>query len=85
MKKALTRLEEAGVSVKIAKKQKACMYNKVSIFDYKIVATGSYNYTKNGSLKNDENLVIIEGKEIAGQFQKYVFDRVMDNETLFRV
>lgn len=82
MKKALKSLEEAGILVKIARKQKFCMHNKVGIFDSRIVATGSYNWTFSGSEKNDENLVILEGVKLAGQFEKYVFDRVMDLETL---
>jgi len=61
------------------------MHNKVGIFDGNIVCTGSFNWSRNGHLKNDENLVVLQGKEIADLFEKYVFDRVFDYETLVRV
>jgi len=44
------------------------MHHKVWIIDGKTVITGSFNPTKAGNEKNDENLVIIHDKEIAGQY-----------------
>jgi len=44
------------------------MHHKVFIIDESIVITGSYNPTKSGNERNDENLLIIESKEIAKQF-----------------
>lgn len=82
MNQYLQKLKNAGVPVHIAVKQKACMHNKVGIFDNKVVATGSYNWTASGSKRNDENLVILEGEEVAKLYTKYVFDRVIENETL---
>lgn len=82
MNAALVRLQDAGIIVKIAKKQKFCMHNKIAIFDEKIVATGSYNWSVAGSEHNDENLVILEGKKITEQFEKYVFNRIVEYETL---
>lgn len=81
MNQYLNKLEKAGIPVFVAKKQKSCMHNKVGIFDSSIVATGSYNWTSNGTRKNDENLVVMEGKEVAAIYEKYVFERVIDNET----
>jgi phosphatidylserine/phosphatidylglycerophosphate/cardiolipin synthase-like enzyme len=85
MKAALQRLEDAGVLVKIAVKQKAFMHNKVTIVDGKFVATGSFNYSKNASVSNDENLVVLEGLDIAEKYFKYVFERVLKKETLVRI
>lgn len=84
MNQYLKKLEKAGIKVYLATKQKACMHNKVGIFDGKYVATGSYNWTSNGTRRNDENLVVIEGEEIAAQYEKYVFNRVIENETAFK-
>ncbi|PIN75655.1 hypothetical protein COV18_02300 [Candidatus Woesearchaeota archaeon CG10_big_fil_rev_8_21_14_0_10_37_12] len=44
------------------------VHHKVFIVDEKIVITGSYNPTNNGNTRNDENVVIIHNKEIAGKF-----------------
>jgi phosphatidylserine/phosphatidylglycerophosphate/cardiolipin synthase-like enzyme len=85
MNQYLGKLEKAGIPVFTAKKQKACMHNKVGIFDSIIVATGSYNWTSNGTRKNDENLVLMEGKELATIYEKYVFERVITNETAKRI
>lgn len=78
----LAKLESAGIPVHIAYKQKACMHNKVGIFDSKIVATGSFNWTNNAYKRNDENLVVIEGEDLAQIYEQYVFERVIKNETL---
>lgn len=82
MNQYIQKLKNAGVPVHIATKQKACMHNKCGIFDSKTVATGSYNWTASGSKRNDENLVILEGRQIARQFTEYVFNRVIENETI---
>lgn len=51
------------------------MHNKFCIIDDHITLTGSYNWTASADLKNDENLLIIESKEIARiykeQFNKF--------------
>jgi len=44
------------------------MHHKVFIIDEEIVITGSYNPTKNGNEKNDENVLIIHNKEIAQEY-----------------
>jgi phosphatidylserine/phosphatidylglycerophosphate/cardiolipin synthase-like enzyme len=84
MSKALKQLEEGGITVKVAKKQRACMHNKCAIIDMRIVATGSYNFSKNATKRNDENLVVLEGRDIAEKYYKYVFERVLQKETLVR-
>jgi len=44
------------------------MHNKFCIFNTSIVATGSYNPTHRGSTANNNNLVIIRSKDVAGYY-----------------
>ena len=46
------------------------MHHKVFIIDEKTVITGSFNPTGGGDSRNDENLMVIEDKEIAGMFME---------------
>jgi len=46
------------------------MHHKVFIIDSKTVITGSYNPTKAGNEKNDENILIIHDRTIANKFLK---------------
>ncbi|WP_269914816.1 phospholipase D-like domain-containing protein [Acinetobacter sp. HY1485] len=51
---------------------KKIMHNKFCIIDFTKVITGSYNWTKNATY-NNENVSIIEGKDIAEQYaQKFI-------------
>ncbi len=51
------------------------LHHKVFIIDEETVITGSFNPTKNGNERNDENLLIIKDKDIALRFQQE-FERV---------
>lgn len=51
------------------------MHHKVFIVDEKIVALGSYNFSRSAEERNDENLLIIHDAEIAQQFMQE-FQRV---------
>jgi len=53
----------------------AKVHHKVFIIDKKIVVTGSYNPTKSGDERNDENIVIIHNEFVARQFLEE-FDRL---------
>ena len=44
------------------------MHHKVFIIDNRTVITGSFNPSKNADTKNDENVLIIYDKDIAGQY-----------------
>ncbi len=44
------------------------IHNKVFIVDRSTVITGSYNPTRNGDERNDENILIIHDQQIAGKF-----------------
>jgi phosphatidylserine/phosphatidylglycerophosphate/cardiolipin synthase-like enzyme len=61
------KLEGVNVNTDINKFR---MHHKVIIIDEKIVITGSYNFSKNANEKNDENIVILNNKEIARLYLK---------------
>jgi phosphatidylserine/phosphatidylglycerophosphate/cardiolipin synthase-like enzyme len=46
------------------------MHNKVMIIDDKVVITGSYNFSENAEL-NDENMLVLESPAVAGAYVKY--------------
>jgi len=64
-----SKLKDSGIDVKWDK-NRASMHHKVFIIDEKIVITGSYNPTKNGNEKNNENLLIIHDKSLAELYIK---------------
>jgi phosphatidylserine/phosphatidylglycerophosphate/cardiolipin synthase-like enzyme len=53
------------------------MHHKVFIVDEKIVALGSYNFSRSAEERNDENLLIIHDADIAQQFMQE-FQRVWE-------
>jgi len=46
----------------------ASMHHKVMIIDDEILVTGSYNFSKGADRKNDENIIIIADRDIAGRY-----------------
>jgi len=46
------------------------MHHKVIIIDGYRTITGSYNFSKNANKKNDENILIIDNREIAKKYLK---------------
>lgn len=44
------------------------MHHKVIIIDEKIVITGSFNFSKNANIRNDENIIIIDSQVIAAEY-----------------
>ncbi len=57
-------------------KNKNRMHHKVIIIDEKILITGSYNFSKNANEKNDENIIIIHNKDIAGSYLKEFYNLI---------
>jgi phosphatidylserine/phosphatidylglycerophosphate/cardiolipin synthase-like enzyme len=51
------------------------MHHKVFIVDEKIVVLGSYNFSQNAEVRNDENLIIVYNQVLAEQFMME-FERV---------
>lgn len=67
-------LKKKGVIVKLEKGE-GLMHNKFCIIDDELVITGSYNWTTSADLKNDEDVIFMNSKEVARiyriQFEKY--------------
>ncbi|MEA3229645.1 MAG: phospholipase D-like domain-containing protein, partial [archaeon] len=63
------RLKSAGISV-TWDKNPYNMHHKVFIIDNEIVITGSFNPSRSGDERNDENILIIHSKEIAEKYEK---------------
>jgi phosphatidylserine/phosphatidylglycerophosphate/cardiolipin synthase-like enzyme len=78
----IQKLVKGGVEIHVATKQTALMHNKVGIFGGQTVCTGSFNWTNATEKYNDENLVVLDGKSVAAAYEKYVFQRILKNETL---
>lgn len=53
------------------------MHHKVIIIDQVVVITGSYNFSRNASDYNDENVLILHDTGIAGQYREE-FERVYE-------
>jgi competence ComEA-like helix-hairpin-helix protein len=55
------------------------MHNKFAVIDNKIVITGSYNWTASAGERNDENLLVIDDKNIIEKYQNQ-FNNLWNNE-----
>jgi phosphatidylserine/phosphatidylglycerophosphate/cardiolipin synthase-like enzyme len=73
----IKKLTQAGIDIRLAVRQKALMHNKVGIFDGQIICTGSFNWTNNAEKNNDENLLVVDGADLAADYEKYVFQRIL--------
>jgi phospholipase D len=62
-----TYLMNAGVPVTIDDAP-AIAHNKVIIVDERLVITGSFNFTRAADTRNAENVVLIDGTDVARQF-----------------
>ena len=63
-----------GLSVRLDGNPRT-MHHKVLIIDRQIVVTGSYNFSSNADNSNDENVIMIDNSQIAGEYLKE-FDRL---------
>ncbi len=68
------RLHRAGLDV-LTDANPYMMHHKVFILDDQVVVTGSYNFTRNAALANDENLLVIRDPAIAAEYRAE-FDRI---------
>ena len=62
-------LKNKGVAIKLVS-GKGLMHNKFCVIDGAVVITGSFNWTRRADTENDENLLIINSKEIAAKYKK---------------
>lgn len=68
------RLKNAGIDVRIDGNPDL-MHHKFAVIDDELVITGSYNWSAAAEEKNDENLVVLNDKEVAELYRKE-FERV---------
>jgi len=61
-------LASQGVPVMIDKPPRGIAHNKVMVFDRRAVVTGSFNFTKAAQERNAENLVVIDGADVADAY-----------------
>lgn len=45
------------------------LHHKYAVIDGEVVLGGSYNWTANATLYNDENLLVLRGQKLAGRFE----------------
>jgi len=62
-------LKAAGIEVRNDTNWEGIMHNKVAIIDYRIVITGSFNWTNAAENNNNENLVVIHSVEVAARYE----------------
>ncbi|MGG0754305.1 phospholipase D family protein [Brevibacillus laterosporus] len=81
-KEALKFLSGAGIPIKI-NKHSGLQHLKVTLADGKIATTGSFNYSKAASTKNDEVLMVLYDPEVARAFEEQ-FNRMWQDTKGFR-
>ncbi len=74
------RLLEAGLDVRLDANKYIC-HHKVIIIDDNIVLTGSFNFSKNATEKNDENLLVINNRRIAKKYLEE-FERLFEKAAI---
>ena len=72
-------LERSGVLV-IRKKGSGLMHNKFIVVDNRLVVTGSFNYSRSGDTKNDENLVFIYNENVAEKYSREFEEILFETE-----
>jgi len=69
-------LLESGIPVRLDGNPSR-MHHKVLILDGHIVVTGSYNFTRSAEERNDENVLVIDSRDLAAQYLAE-FARILD-------
>jgi phosphatidylserine/phosphatidylglycerophosphate/cardiolipin synthase-like enzyme len=65
----IEHLERAGIPVALDSSP-AHMHHKFALFDSRLVATGSYNWTRSAAQENQENLVVTDHPELLKRFSQ---------------
>jgi phosphatidylserine/phosphatidylglycerophosphate/cardiolipin synthase-like enzyme len=65
---AIDSLQSHGIPVKIDSRA-GFMHDKYFVFDSTVVWTGSYNVTYNGTVKNANNVTVIQDRELALSYE----------------
>lgn len=63
----LEPLRQAGVAL-IGDNRRPIMHNKFVVTDYENVWMGSFNFTRNGALKNDNNALVFNSVQLAANY-----------------
>ncbi len=61
-------LDRAGVAVRVDRTP-AHMHHKFAIFDGKVLASGSYNWTRSAASENEENVIVTDHPHLVRAFQ----------------
>lgn len=64
LKNQASDLQKAGIDVRINQNGSALMHNKFVIIDNKRVVLGSFNWTRNAILRNDEAVIVTSQADI---------------------
>ena len=75
----LRRLRAAGVAV-VDDGRTALMHNKFMILDGKAVWSGSWNFTRNGTYRNNNNVFVMDSRRAAAAFQAEFDEMFMRRE-----
>jgi phospholipase D len=62
-------LKAAGIEVRNDTNWEGIMHNKIAIIDYRIVLTGSFNWTTTAENNNNENLIVIRSVDVATRYE----------------
>jgi len=66
---AMRIFRAAGLSIRtLGVSEQSLMHHKFAIFDDRVVATGSYNWTQTAERANYENLVLIDDPKMVARF-----------------
>mmetsp|Transcript_44873 Transcript_44873/g.113589 ORF Transcript_44873/g.113589 Transcript_44873/m.113589 type:complete len:251 (-) Transcript_44873:55-807(-) len=61
-------LAQKGVPVRCDSERAFHMHHKFAVFDGEMVATGSFNWTRQAVMSNQENVVLLRGAPIASEY-----------------
>ena len=68
---AMRILREKGVAIRsLGVSEQSLMHNKFAVFDDRLVATGSYNWTNSAERANYENLVFLDDPDLVARFRR---------------
>ena len=75
----LIMLEEEGIPM-VPDERSAIMHNKFAVIDNRAVWTGSYNFTPNGTYRNNNNAIFIQSPELAANYATEFKEMFVDGE-----
>ena len=79
-------LEQNGIEVVRTKPsgKRSLMHFKVCVIDQETVMTGSYNWNATAALANDENMLVVRDRDLAGTYRQEVLEVLGDGESKFQ-